>query len=144
MSRYLIRRIEENPGIVLRPHTEIVALEGSEHLESMRWRNRQSGEIETHKIGHVFMMAGADPNTGWLDGCLALDAKAFIKTGSDLSPADLSAARWPLARAPHLLETSLPGVFAVGDVRGGSVKRVASAVGEGSIAISFVHQVLHE
>lgn len=144
MSRYLIRRIEENPGIVLRPHTEIVALEGSEHLESMRWRNRQSGEIETHNIGHVFMMAGADPNTGWLDGCLALDAKAFIKTGSDLSPADLSAARWPLARAPHLLETSLPGVFAVGDVRGGSVKRVASAVGEGSIAISFVHQVLHE
>ena len=144
MSRYLIRRIEENPGIVLRPHTEIVALEGSEHLESMRWRNRQTGEIETHNIGHVFMMTGAAPNTGWLDGCLALDAKGFIKTGADLSPADLSAARWPLARAPHLLETSLAGVFAVGDVRGGSVKRVASAVGEGSIAISFVHQVLHE
>jgi thioredoxin reductase (NADPH) len=110
----------------------------------MRWRNRQSGEIETHNIGHVFMMTGADPNTGWLDGCLALDAKGFIKTGADLSPADLSAARWPLARAPHLLETSLAGVFAVGDVRGGSIKRVASAVGEGSIAISFVHQVLHE
>jgi thioredoxin reductase (NADPH) len=144
MSRYLIRRIEENPGIVLRPHTEIVALEGGEHLESMRWRNRQTGEIETHNIGHVFMMTGADPNTGWLNGCLVLDAKGFIKTGSDLSPADLSAARWPLARAPHLLETSLAGVFAVGDVRGGSVKRVASAVGEGSIAISFVHQVLSE
>ena len=144
MSRYLIRRIEDNPGIVLRPHTEIIALEGSEHLESMRWRNRQSGEVETHNIGHLFMMTGADPNTGWLNGCLALDAKGFIKTGADLSPADLSAARWPLARAPHLLETSLAGVFAVGDVRGGSVKRVASAVGEGSIAISFVHQVLHE
>lgn len=144
MSRYLIRRIEENPGIVLRPHTEIVALEGSEHLESMRWRNRQTGEMETNNIGHVFMMTGAAPNTGWLDGCLALDAKGFIKTGADLSPADLSTARWPLARAPHLLETSLAGVFAVGDVRGGSVKRVASAVGEGSIAISFVHQVLHE
>jgi thioredoxin reductase (NADPH) len=144
MSRYLIRRIEENPGIVLRPHTEIVALEGGEHLESVVWRNRETGEVETHSIGHVFLMTGADPNTGWLDGCLALDAKGFIKTGPDLSPADLSAGRWPLARAPHLLETSLPGVFAVGDVRGGSVKRVASAVGEGSIAISFVHQVLHE
>ena len=84
------------------------------------------------------------PNTGWLDGCVALDAKGFIKTGPDLSPDDLAAARWPLARAPYLLETSLPGVFAVGDVRAGNIKRVASAVGEGSIAVSFVHQVLHE
>jgi len=89
-------------------------------------------------------MTGAVPNTRWLDGCLALDPKGFIKTGPDLSPADLAAARWPLARPPHLLETSLPGVFAVGDVRGGNIKRVASAVGEGSIAISFVHQVLRE
>jgi thioredoxin reductase (NADPH) len=89
-------------------------------------------------------MMGAVPNTRWLDGCLALDAAGFIKTGPDLSPDDLSAAHWPLARLPHLLETSLPGVFAVGDVRCGNVKRVASAVGEGSIAVSFVHQVLHE
>ena len=80
----------------------------------------------------------------WVEGCIALDAKGFIKTGPDLSPEDLAAAQWPLARAPHLLETSLPGVFAVGDVRGGNIKRVASAVGEGSIAISFVHQVLSE
>jgi thioredoxin reductase (NADPH) len=89
-------------------------------------------------------MAGAIPNTHWLDGCVALDPNGFIKTGPDLSHEDLAAAHWPLARAPHLLETSLPGVFAVGDVRGGSLKRVASAVGEGSIAIAFVHQALHE
>ena len=144
MSRYLIRRIEQTPTIVLRPHTEIVALEGGDHLESVRWRNNQTGQIEEHNIRHVFVMTGADPNTRWLDGCVALDAKGFIKTGPDLSPEDLSAARWPLARQPYLLETSLPGVFAVGDVRGGSIKRVASAVGEGSIAISFVHQVLQE
>ena len=89
-------------------------------------------------------MTGADPNTRWLDGCIALNNKGFIKTGPDLSVENLDAAGWPLARQPYLLETSLPGVFAVGDVRGGSIKRVASAVGEGSIAISFVHQVLQE
>jgi thioredoxin reductase (NADPH) len=144
MSRYLIRRIEYTPMIMLRPHTEIVELEGSDHLESVRWRNNQTGQIEEHNIRHVFIMTGADPNTSWLDGCVALDAKGFIKAGPDLSPEDLNAARWPLARRPYLLETSLPGVFAIGDVRGGSVKRVASAVGEGSIAISFVHQILQE
>jgi len=144
MSRYLIRRIEENPTIALRTHTEIVALEGHERLERVSWRDTQTGTVEAHDIGHVFVMMGAVPNTGWLNGCLALDAAGFIKTGPDLSPDDLSAAHWPLARLPHLLETSLPGVFAVGDVRGGNVKRVASAVGEGSIAVSFVHQVLHE
>jgi thioredoxin reductase (NADPH) len=144
MSRYLIRRIEETPTIIVRPHTEIAALEGRDHLESVRWRNNQTGQIDAHNIGHVFLMTGAVPNTGWLDGCVVLDAKGFIKTGPALSPEDLIAARWPLTRPPHLLETSLPGVFAVGDVRGGNVKRVASAVGEGSIAVSFVHQVLHE
>ena len=140
MSRYLIRRIEETATIVLRPYTEIVALEGGDHLESVRWRNSQTGQTEEHKISHVFVMTGADPNTHWLDGCVALDAKGFIKTGPDLLPENLSAAGWPLARQPYLLETSLPGVFAVGDVRGSSIKRVASAVGEGSIAISFVHK----
>jgi thioredoxin reductase (NADPH) len=144
MSRYLIRRIEQTPTIVLRPHSEIEALEGGNHLESVHWQNNQTGQVEEHNIRHVFVMTGADPNTHWLDGCVALDAKGFIKTGPDLLPEDLSAARWPLARPPYLLETSLPGVFAVGDVRGGSIKRVASAVGEGSIAISFVHKVLQE
>ncbi len=144
MSRYLIRRIEQTPTIVLQPHTEIVALEGGDHLEFIRWRNSEAGQTEEHKIRHVFVMTGAAPNTCWLDGCVALDAKGFIKTGPVLSPEDLSSAHWPLARPPYLLETSLPGVFAVGDVRGGSIKRVASAVGEGSIAISFIHQVLQE
>src|ERR687888_659624 len=144
MSRYLIRRIEETPAIVVRPHTEITALEGGDHLERVCWRDNQTGTSETHAIRHVFAMTGAVPNTRWLEGCVALDTQGFIKTGPDLSPEDLAAARWPLARAPHLLETSLPGVFAVGDVRGGNIKRVASAVGEGSIAVAFVHQVLRE
>ena len=144
MSRYLIRRIEESPTVILHPHTEIVALGGGNHLESVRWRNNQTGQTEENNIRHVFVMTGAAPNTRWLNDCVALDAKGFIKTGPDLSPEDLTAARWPLARPPYLLENSLPGVFAVGDVRGGSIKRVASAVGEGSIAISFIHQVLQE
>jgi thioredoxin reductase (NADPH) len=144
MSRYLIRRIEETATIVFRPYTEIVALEGGNHLESVRWRNSQTGQSEEHRISHVLVMTGADPNTSWLNGCVALDAKGFIKTGPDLSPENLSAAHWPLARQTYLLETSLPGVFAGGDVRGGSIKRVASAVGEGSIAISLVHKVLEE
>jgi thioredoxin reductase (NADPH) len=144
MSRYLIRRIEQSPAIVLRTNSEIVALEGSNHLERVRWRDDQAGSIETHDIRHVFVMTGAVPSTDWLEGCVALDTKGFIKTGPDLSQDDLAAAHWPLARAPYLLETRLPGVFAVGDVRGGNIKRVASAVGEGSIAVSFVHRVLHE
>lgn len=144
MSRYLIRRIEETPKIVFRPYTEIIALQGDDHLESVKWRNNQTGMTEEHKIRNMFLMTGADPNTGWLDGCLALDPKGFIKTGLDLSPEDLNSAHWPLARQPYLLETSLPGVFAVGDVRSGSIKRVASAVGEGSVAVSFIHKVLQE
>jgi thioredoxin reductase len=95
-------------------------------------------------IGHVFMMTGAVPNTRWLDGCIALDAKGFVKTGSDLSSDELAKAKWPLARPPYLLETNRPGIFAVGDVRGGNVKRVASAVGEGSIAVALVHQALRQ
>jgi thioredoxin reductase (NADPH) len=89
-------------------------------------------------------MTGADPNTDWLNGCIALDSKGFIKTGLDLTPENLSAAHWSLARQPYLLEATLPGIFAIGDVRAGSIKRVASAVGEGSIAISFIHKVLRE
>ncbi len=144
MSRYLISRIEETPTITLRPYTEIIALEGDNHLQSVILQNRQTGRTEKHDINHVFMMTGADPNTRWLAGCVSLDIKGFVKTGRELSVEDLDTAGWSLARQPYLLETNLPGVFAVGDVRGGSIKRVASAVGEGSIAISFVHQVLQE
>src|SRR5256886_9205778 len=142
MSRYLIRRIEDHPAIVRHVHTEIVSVEGNGHLERVGWRDNQTGRLETHGIRHVFTMTGAVPSTRWLGGCLAPDAKGFIKPGPDRLPGDLATARWPLARAPHLLETSLPGVFAIGDVRAGSLKRVASAVGEGSIAIAAVHQVL--
>ena len=144
MSRYLIRRIEDNPRIDLRSNAEVITLKGGNHLECVSWRDNVSGEVETRDIRHLFVMAGAMPNTRWLKGCVALDPHGFIKTGPDLSHEDLVAAHWPLARAPHLLETSLPGVFAIGDVRGGSLKRVASAVGEGSIAVAFVHRVLHE
>jgi thioredoxin reductase (NADPH) len=144
MSRYLILRIEQNPAISFHPSTEIVGLEGGDHLERVRWRNNKTGESDMRDIRHVFIMAGAVPSTDWLRDCLALDAKGFIKTGPDLTPEDLAHANWPLARPPYLLETSLPGVFAIGDVRAGSIKRVASAVGEGSISISFVHRTLRE
>jgi len=144
MSRYLIRRIEEHPAIVLRTRTQIVALEGARSLERIRWRDDRTGAIESHDIGHAFIMTGAEPNTRWLKGCIALDEKGFVKTGPDLSSEDLAKANWPLTRPPFLLETSRPGIFAVGDARGGNVKRVASAVGEGSIAVAFVHQVLRQ
>jgi thioredoxin reductase (NADPH) len=141
MSRYLIRRIEDNPKITLHTQTEIVGLEGDGHLAEVRCRDR-AGNEERRPLRHVFVMTGAEPNSRWLGGCVVLDDKGFIKTGPDLSPEDLAGASWPLERPPHLLETSLPGVFAVGDVRSGNMKRVASAVGEGSSAVAFVHKVL--
>jgi thioredoxin reductase (NADPH) len=143
MSRYLIRRIEESPNIELRTCTELTALEGNGHLERVQWQ-KDKEPAETRDIQHVFVMTGAAPTTNWLKGCVAMDERGFIKTGPDLSPEDLSAAKWPFTRQPFLLETSRPGVFAVGDVRAGNIKRVASAVGEGSIAVSFVHQALQE
>jgi thioredoxin reductase (NADPH) len=144
MSRYLIRRIEESPTIELRTNSEAISLEGNDYLERVQWRDNKTGSVETHNVSALFSMTGAVPNSSWLQGCVARDARGFIKTGSDLSPEDLAHAHWPLTREPHLLETSLPGVFAVGDVRAGNVKRVASAVGEGSIVVSFVHRVLSE
>lgn len=144
MSCYLIRRIQESPLITLRPHTEIEALNGNGHLETVQWRNSVTGATELREIRHLYVMTGASPNSDWLGGCLALDEKQFVKTGGDLSAADLAAANWPLRRPPYLLETSMPGIFAAGDVRSGSVKRVASAVGEGSIAVQLVHRFLAE
>ncbi|MEO8217246.1 MAG: FAD-dependent oxidoreductase [Acidobacteriota bacterium] len=141
MSRYLIRRIEESPNITVHTHTELDAVEGDEHLERVQWRNNETQVTESHTIRHVFIMTGAVPNTAWLDDCLVLDADGFIKTGPNLTPEDLRSAHWPAGRRPYLLETSLPGVFAAGDVRSGNIKRVASAVGEGSIAVAFVHQL---
>jgi thioredoxin reductase (NADPH) len=144
MSKYLIRRIEESPNISLHANTEIVELQGEAHLERLKWKNNATGEMKEAAFRHLFLMTGASPNTEWLRDCVALDDKGFVLTGADLTPKHLSAANWPLNRKPHLLETSIPGVFAVGDVRSGSVKRVASGVGEGSLAINFVHQVLSE
>ncbi len=146
MSRYLIQRLTENPRIVLHFNTEIVGLEGGEYLERVTWQDKTTGEVSTHDIQHVFIMTGASPRTEWLRGCLALDEKGFILTGRDLDSMAKSNGnpRWPLARVPQMLETSSPGVFAVGDARAGNVKRVASAVGEGAIAIHMVHRALGE
>ena len=146
MSRYLIQRLEENPRVEFHYHTEITGLDGAEHLERVTWRDRETGAESEHAIRHLFMMTGASPRTEWLKGCLALDQKGFILTGRDLDTAGAVEGnpRWPLDRAPEMLETSLPGVFAVGDVRAGNVKRVASAVGEGAISIHLVHRALAE
>jgi thioredoxin reductase (NADPH) len=144
MSRYLIRRIEETPNITLHKRTRIVGLAGKEHLEEVTWRDDASGETLTLPIRHVFTMAGAVPNTDWLRGLVQLDQKGFVCTGADLTAELLRAAHWPLARAPLLFETSVPRVFAVGDLRANSVKRVASAVGEGSVCVQLVHRVLNE
>jgi thioredoxin reductase (NADPH) len=143
MSRYLIQRIEENPAIEMHYCTELVGMEGDSQLERVTWRDTNTGETSTHDIRHVFIMAGASPRTEWLKDCVALDSNGFILTGRDLDPV-LHDFKWPLSRVPLMLETSLPGVFAVGDVRAGNVKRVASAVGEGSISIYLVHRVLAE
>jgi thioredoxin reductase (NADPH) len=143
MSRYLIQRIVENPGIELHLETEIVGLAGDSHLEQVTWRDRATGQESTHDIRHVFVMAGASPRTDWLRDCLALDQQGFVLTGRDLDPVLATAPlKWPLSRPPEMLETSLPAVFAVGDIRSGNVKRVASAVGEGSISIHLVHSAL--
>jgi thioredoxin reductase (NADPH) len=143
MSRYLIQRIEENPGIEVHYETELVRLEGDTRLERVTWREKDSFDSTTQSIRHVFIMTGASPRTDWLRGCVSLDDKGFILTGRDLDTVKQDRS-WPLARSPYMLETSLPRVFAVGDVRSGNVKRVASAVGEGSIAISLVHRALAE
>jgi thioredoxin reductase (NADPH) len=145
MSRYLIQRIVENPVIELLFQTEIVSMAGDSHLEQVTWLNHATGEKSVHDIRHVFVMAGASPHTDWLRECLALDKQGFILTGRDLDPIlDSAPIKWPLTRPPEMLETSLPAVFAVGDIRSGNVKRVASAVGEGSISIHLVHNALAE
>jgi thioredoxin reductase (NADPH) len=146
MSRYLIQRIAENPAIELHFNTEIVGLDGGTSLECIRWLDKTNGQTSAHEIRHLFIMAGASPRTDWLRGCLALDDKGFILTGRDLDAlaGTNPTPAWPLTRPPQMLETSLPGVFAVGDVRAGNVKRVASAVGEGAISVHLVHRALAE
>jgi thioredoxin reductase (NADPH) len=144
MSQYLIRRIAETPNITLHVSTEITALQGEEQLERVTWKTAPDDIPATHSIGHVFLMTGAAPSTRWLKGCIALNDKGFVRTGSDLTAADLGTANGFAARLPQSFETNWPGVFAVGDVRCGSVKRVAAAVGEGSACVQQVHQALHD
>ncbi|HXJ22880.1 MAG TPA: FAD-dependent oxidoreductase [Polyangia bacterium] len=144
MSRYLIQRIGDSAKIKVQTRTQIETMEGKDWLERLHCRHLDSNTVETLPIRHVFMMTGADPHTKWLQGCVQLDDKGFIKTGLDLRPEDLAEGHWPLVRPPYLMETTIPGVFAVGDARSGSTKRVASAVGEGSMCVQLVHRVLAE
>lgn len=138
MSEYLIDRIQSSPKITLHTHTEITALSGNSRLDDVTWKNIKSGETETNPIRHVFLMIGAVPNTEWLNGCVGLDDKGFIRTGMSVS----GDSDWVEDRDPMMLETTVPGIFAAGDTRSGSIKRVASGVGEGSMSINQVHQFL--
>lgn len=144
MSQYLITRIARAPNIELLVQTEVIALAGESELAEVTWIDRATDQRTTRPIRHVFMMTGASPNTEWLEGCVVTDPQGFITTGSELLPEHLAAASWSLERPPSLFETSVPGMFAVGDVRSGSVKRVASAVGEGSVCIQLVHRAVAE
>jgi thioredoxin reductase (NADPH) len=144
MSQYLIRRIEEAENVDLLTRTEIDGFEGEHHLERVTWLDHATGQRATVDVRHVFWMTGASPKTDWLEGCVTLDESGFVKTGTDLGRDDLARAGWPLERRPFLFETSVPRVFAVGDVRASSTKRVAAAVGEGSVCVQLVHKALAE
>jgi thioredoxin reductase (NADPH) len=148
MSRYLIDRIAASPNIVLHPYTEVVALHGTptDGLQAIVWRNRRTGEEKEHPIRHVFVFIGADPNAAWVKDCaIAVDSKGFVQTGTDVARSAIqSAERNREGRTPLSLETNQPGVFAIGDVRAGSVKRVASAVGEGAAVVPQLHTFLSQ
>ena len=140
MSRYLIEQLEARSNVITRYRAEVVAAHGDAALESIEVRNGTSGETERLESGGLFIFIGADAETGWLPREIVLDERGYVLTGSDVR----AAGSWELERDPYLLETSVPGIFASGDVRYGPVKRVAAAVGEGSMAIAFVHQYLRE
>jgi thioredoxin reductase (NADPH) len=140
MSRYLIDQLATRPNIRLLTRTEVVAGHGDEALQAVDVHNAATGETTRLESGGLFIMIGANAETAWLPPEIALDERGFVLTGSDVS----ASGRWELERDPYLLETSVPGVFACGDVRYGPVKRVAAAVGEGSMAIAFVHQYLKD
>jgi thioredoxin reductase (NADPH) len=142
MSQYLLQRIERIGNISLHMLTEIVALEGKDFLECVTWQSAQAIHPETHDIGHVFLMTGAVPSSSWVRGCIALNETGFIRTGVDLGGEWGNAPAWSQCYPPGSYETNIPGIFAVGDVRYGSVKRVAAAVGEGSACVQQVHASL--
>src|ERR687890_735629 len=139
MSDYLVRTIEAAGNIDVRLHTTVVDARGEQRLEELTLADATTGQTRTVPAGALFILIGASPRTDWLPASIRRDAKGFVLTGQDVTPTGPAAGR---ERPPRPLETSLPGVFAVGDVRHGSVKRVASAVGEGGISIRFVHQYL--
>jgi len=140
MSQYLITQIEETPNITLKVHSSVVEAKGETNLEALTIANAVTGEIQTVAATSLFIFIGASPRTEWLDGVVERDDRGFILTGPDLKHDGRRPKGWTLERDPYLLETNIPGVFGVGDVRHGSVKRVASGVGEGSICVQFVHQ----
>jgi thioredoxin reductase (NADPH) len=139
MSRYLVDRVENMENVAIHRSSVVTGLEGNGHLNAVHVKTGK-GEQLTFQTNSLYLFIGADPNTSWLHGCVELDKNGFVLTGMSLPPAVADLERWQLAgRSPFLLETSLPGVFAAGDVRAGSAKRVSSAVGEGAMAVSFVH-----
>jgi thioredoxin reductase (NADPH) len=142
MSQYLVEQIKDTPKIAVEYQTEVVEVHGESHLEEISIACGASKEVHRVPAGSLFIFIGAEPRTGWLEGAIERDERGFILTGPDLMPDGKRPKGWSLDRDPGLLETSVPGVFAVGDVRHGSVKRVASGVGEGSVAIQFVHRYL--
>jgi thioredoxin reductase (NADPH) len=142
MSDYLVRQLEETPNVSIRLHTEVVGAVGAHRLTELVLRDNVTGTVEDVQANALYVMIGGHPHTDWLAGVVARDAHGYILTGRDLTSQE--ALPWPLERPPHLLETNLPGVFAAGDVRQGSVKRVASAVGAGSISVQLAHLRLAE
>jgi thioredoxin reductase (NADPH) len=142
MSYYLIRQIDEIPNVDVRLSTEVIEVHGGGHLEELTLCNNRAGTQETARAGYLFVFIGAEPRTEWLEGVVTRDARGFVLTGPDLLVAGGRPQGWDLDRDPYYLEASAPGVFAAGDVRANSVKRVASAVGEGAMAIQLLHTYL--
>jgi thioredoxin reductase (NADPH) len=142
MSRYLIDQIEETPNIEVRTNAIVVEAFGEESLREISIQHTVTGEVETVPASSMFVFIGAEPKTDWLEGVVERDERGFILSGPDLMRGGKRPKGWPLDRDPYLLETSVPGIFVAGDVRHGSIKRVASGVGEGSIAVQFIHRYL--
>ena len=141
MSHYLIKQIEETKNIRLRPRTALERVEGNDHVERVVLRE-DTGATEAEPMDAVFVFIGTKPRSAWLPPDVLRDAKGFVITGRDLAADARYAGTWKERRQPMLLETSAPGVFAAGDIRAGAINRVASAVGEGSMAVRFVHEYL--
>jgi thioredoxin reductase (NADPH) len=144
MSEYLVKRLEEHPNIEIIPSTDVIALHGEDRLAGLTYRCRETGAEGHCDCGFLFLFLGASPNTGWLPKEMVCDDRGFVKTGADIAPMELVKAGWSLDRMPSRYETSWPRIYAIGDVRKGSVKRVASSVGEGSVVVSDIHAALAE